>query len=159
MKRVVVGAAAAIGTGMAVARWLAARGRMPAPVRDPMASRRWLAVTINCRPEDIRSDGRLPEPLVGLDIEVRIDSAPGDRGTELYARPRQPVPTGAAGVLARLRGEDPRQRVRKALRDTKSIIETGEVLQPDTPFATSPTTLPGRLVDLAVGRAPGEGRL
>ena len=40
------------------------------------------------------------------------------------------VPPGAGLVLARLGGDDPRQAVRRALREAKCLIETGEVLRP-----------------------------
>ncbi len=131
MKRVVFGAATLLATGAAVARWLASRGRAPAAVRDPRESLRWLGVTINLPREEVMPDGAPPQPLARLDAEVRAERAPGDRGTELYARPRRAVPTGPMAVLARLRGTDPRQEVRKALRDAKSILETGEVLRPE----------------------------
>ncbi|SPT49421.1 hypothetical protein [Actinomadura madurae] len=39
----------------------------------------------------------------------------------------------AAGTLERLTGDDPRQRVRRALREAKSLIETGEILRADAP--------------------------
>ncbi|MCT9931780.1 hypothetical protein N5079_16330 [Planotetraspora sp. A-T 1434] len=159
MKRVVIGAATLAGAGVAMARWLASRHRPPTPVKDPQEHTRWLGVTINRQPEDISRQGRLPQPLAGLDVEVRMNKAPGDRGTELYARPREPMPIGAAAVMARLRGDDPRQMVRKALREAKCIIETGELLEPDRPFATTRPTIPGRVLDVAIGRAPGEGRL
>lgn len=132
MKRGIVGAAALLAAGAAVARWLASRGRTPAAARDPRESLRWLGVTINLPREEVMPDGTPPHPLDGLDVEVRAERAPGDRGTELYARPRRAVPTGPSAVLARLRGTDPRQEVRKALRDAKSILETGEVLRPDS---------------------------
>jgi uncharacterized membrane protein len=124
-----------------------------------MEASRWLAVTINRSPDEVAPDGRLPEPLARLDVEVRMNRAPGDRGTEVYARPREHVPTGAAAVLARLRGEDPRQDVREALREAKSIIETGEVLLSDAPIGTTRPTVPGKVLDAVLGRAPGEGRL
>jgi hypothetical protein len=42
-------------------------------------------------------------------------------------------------VATRL-GDDPRHAVRRALRETKSLLETGEVLQPDAP-TTKPSLL------------------
>ncbi|GIH72984.1 hypothetical protein [Sphaerimonospora thailandensis] len=131
MKRVLFGAATLLGTGAAVARWLAARGRAPVVTKDPKESLRWLGVTINLPREEVMPDGVPPRPLSRLDVEVRAEQAPGDRGTELYARPRRAVPTGPMAILGRLRGTDPRQEVRKALRDAKSILETGEVLRPE----------------------------
>jgi hypothetical protein len=163
MKRVVIGVVSLAGTGVVVARWLASRHRGPSPVKDPKARRRWMAVTINCRPDDVAPDGRLPRPLADLDVEVRIEKAPGDRGTELYARPRMPVPMGRAAVLARLRGDHPREMVRTALRQVKSLIETGEVLRPDPDLARPRPARTGRatakVVDMALARAAGEERL
>ncbi|GII56151.1 hypothetical protein Pth03_45400 [Planotetraspora thailandica] len=163
MKRVVIGAVSLAGTAAAIARWLATRHRGTAPMKDPKAQRRWLAVTINCLPEDVAPEGRLPEPLAGLDAEVRIAKAPGDRGTELYARPRTPLPIGPSAIMAKLRGDDPRDMVMSALRQVKSLIETGEVLQPDMPSGAMRPAVPGstrgKVVDMAAVRAAGERRL
>jgi hypothetical protein len=72
-------------------------------------------------------------------------------------RLREQPPVGAAGLPARLSGNDPRQRVRAALRDAKSLIETGEVVKPDDP--TIHPTPTGRLFDFAAALAGKEGRL
>lgn len=116
-----------------------------------------MAVTVNCPPERLEP---LPEPLAALghQAEVTLTEAPGGRGTEIHVRPVEPPPTGIAGVLARVRGDDPRQDVRLALRQTKSLIETGEVLSPDTP-PTTHSTLAGKPLELAIRRSHGEGRL
>jgi len=121
---------------------------------------RWHAVTVNRSPEEVAPDGRLPDPLaeLGDEIEVRIQPAPADRGTEIHARSRESAPSGPSGVAARIQGEHPSQKVRKALREAKSILETGEVLMPDEPSTTRPTP-GGKLLGLAVGRSREEGRL
>jgi hypothetical protein len=123
------------------------------------STNRWHVVTVNRPPEEVSED-RLPDPLaeLGDQIEVQVRPAPGDRGTELAARFRGPVPTGLSGAAARLTGQDPLQSVRAALREAKMLIETGEVLRPDEPPTTrrTPTNLP---LELAVRRARGEGRL
>ncbi|MEU8268955.1 hypothetical protein AB0B89_17525 [Sphaerisporangium sp. NPDC049002] len=157
MKRAVLGAMMLGGVGLGVMRWLTSR---QTKVRAQREASRWLMVTINRRPEEVVPDGRLPEPLarLGETIEVQVREAPGDRGTELGARPIRPVPTGVDEVMARLAGEDPRQAVRRALRESKCLIETGEVLLPDEPPTTRPMPT-GRLVDLAAQRAGGEGPL
>ncbi|PRH78963.1 hypothetical protein C6N75_12105 [Streptomyces solincola] len=121
---------------------------------------RWHTVTINRPLDEVSVNGRLPEPLamLGDKIEVQVRLAPGDRGTEVAARLRDPVPSGPAGAGARLRGQDPRGPVRRALRDCRALLETGEVLSPDRP----PTTHPGpggKLISVATGRAREEGRL
>ncbi|GAB2602502.1 hypothetical protein GCM10027168_39470 [Streptomyces capparidis] len=121
---------------------------------------RWLVVTVEGPPEAVMPGRTPPEPLAALGdrVEVRVRPAPGGRGTELAARPRVPVPTGAAGVAARLGGDDPRQAVRSALRDAKSLLETGEVIEPAPP-GTDRETPGGKIVGLAARRAGGEGVL
>ncbi|GAA3114164.1 hypothetical protein GCM10010466_01580 [Planomonospora alba] len=151
--------AVALGAGAGMARRLAAH-RPPHAGRDPREENRWLQVTINRSPEEVMPEGRLPGPLLRLGdtVEVRARKAPGDRGTELAARLLEEVPQGARGVAARLSGDDPRQEVRRALREAKSLLETGEVLRADEPSTNRPTVT-GKIVDLAVRRAGGEGRL
>lgn len=104
-----------------------------------------------------RTVREIPAPLAKLadHVEIRTSPAPGGKGTELAARLREST---AAGTLKRLTGDDPRQRVRRALREAKSLIETGEILQADAPPTTRPTP-GGKLVGLATRRAGGEGRL
>jgi hypothetical protein len=123
---------------------------------------RWRSVTINKSPVEVMLAGRLPDPLLALGdrIEVQVRIAPGDKGTELAARLRQPEPRGVASVGARVSGDDPRQQVRAALRQAKQLIEVGEVLRVDpTPHGTRSATPTGKLVDLATRRAGGEGVL
>ena len=157
------GAAGAAGAAGAV--WDMARHRMAGG--DHGAADRWLVVTIACPPERLTRPGGLPEPIVRLqreaEVEVRVQPAPGDRGAELGLRLSRPraagVPAGIASeIAARLGGTDPRQRLRSALRDAKSLIETGEVLRPDTP-PTTRTTVTGKVMEVATKRAGGEGRL
>jgi hypothetical protein len=123
-------------------------------------SDRWHAITVNCAPEEVTSDGQLPGSLaeLGDKIEVQIRPAPGDRGTEIHARVRGSVPSGVSGVRARISGEDPRQSLRKALRETQWLLETGEVLKQDTQPTTKPTP-GGKLLGTATGRSWEEGRL
>ncbi|MEO3809099.1 hypothetical protein ABGB17_08880 [Sphaerisporangium sp. B11E5] len=154
MRRGVVGAML-LGGGVGAMRWFSARRTR---IRAGREASRWLAVTIYRRPEEVVPDGRLPEPLarLGDTIEVQVREAPGDRGTELAARPLSPAPTGVDQVLARLGGQDPRQVVRRALRESKCLIETGEVLRPE-PFRPRPVPV-GRATEAAFERAGGEGR-
>ena len=121
---------------------------------------RWHAITVNRAPEEVAPEGQLPGPLaeLGDQIEVRVQPAPGERGTEIHARVRGPVPSGAGGVRARISGEDPRQALRKALRETQWLLETGEVLKPDTETTTKPTP-GGKLLGMATNRSWEEGRL
>ena len=87
-------------------------------------------------------DSRVPGPLAELGdlVEGEVRPASGGKGSELRARLRSPEPTGAASAAARLSGDDPRQQVRAALRQSKQLIEVGEV-------------------ELATKRAAGEGVL
>ncbi|MDH2427359.1 hypothetical protein [Sphaerisporangium sp. TRM90804] len=158
MKRAVMGAVTLGGIGMGTMRWLASRRTKEKAYRE---ASRWLMVTVNRRPEEVVPEGRLPEPLarLGDTIEVMVREAPGDRGTELGARPLAPVPSGAEEVMARLGGTDPRQAVRRALRESKCLIETGEVLRSSSVSGTRRPTPAGALVDMAARRAGGEGRL
>jgi hypothetical protein len=84
------------------------------------------AITVYRPPAEIAPDGRLPSPLreLGDGIELEMRPAPGDRGTEILARSRGTVSEGA---------------VRRALRDTRSLLEVGDVLLPDGPATTQPT--------------------
>jgi hypothetical protein len=109
---------------------------------------RWLAVTVNRPPQEVPTEDVLPGPLADLGdgVEVRIQPAPADKGTEISARPR-----GASS-------KDYRQKVRKALRETKQILETGEVLSPDWPPTTKDTP-GGKLLGTATSRSRREGLL
>jgi hypothetical protein len=119
---------------------------------------RWLSVTVNADPDQVRDDPRVGEAFarLGEDAETRVVPAPGGKGTELGVR----LPGAPAGpaLLSRVAGTDPRQDARRALRDVKSLIETGEVVRPDAPTTGKPTP-GGALVRLATRRAGGEGRL
>jgi uncharacterized membrane protein len=91
-------------------------------------------------------------------IDVEIRPAPGDRGTEIAARLREPEPSGLASATARIMGDDPRQTLRSALRQSKQLLETGEILRAHEPRTTHPG-VPGKLVAAADRRAAEEGRL
>jgi hypothetical protein len=154
MRRVVgVGLVAA---GIGIARWFASR-QQPSPTRERPSKNRWEMVTINCSTQRLASRADLPEPIarLGDKVDIKICPAPGDRGTELGARLREPV-TGLSGVAARITGEDPRSSVRRALREAKSIIETGEVVRRDWPPTTRPTPT-AKIMEFAHRR--GGGRL
>jgi hypothetical protein len=141
-------AVAGIAAGTAVAR------------RKAAEPNRWLGVTVNLPPAQVENDPRLRAAFAELaeDAETRLRPAPGGHGTELAARPLRTVPTGLSGAGQRLAGRDPRQPVRSALRDIKSVLETGEVIRPDAPTTGKPTP-GGAHVRLATRRAGGEGRL
>ncbi|CAL9375477.1 hypothetical protein [Streptomyces sp. enrichment culture] len=144
--------------GLAAGVFVAIRRAKARPPRAA-AGERWLTVTVNRAPHDVQAD-KLPSPLQEYAdrIETRIRPAPGDRGTELGVRLKEAEPDAAHSVPARLAGADPRQDLRRALRDAKALLEAGEVLQPDAPPTTHDTP-GGKLVGLLSRRAGGEGVL
>lgn len=149
---------AGVGAGVIVARRIVSRQAGNGAAR--VARDRWHSVTVNRPPEEVAPEGRLPEPLATLGdaVEVRLRPAPGGRGTEMAARLRDGVPAGAGEAVTRAAGSDPRQDLRAALRQSKQLLETGEVLSPDEP-STTRRTLRNLPLELATRRARGEGRL
>ena len=148
MNKTIVGTATVVAAVITAGAVAARRGR---------AHDRWHTITIFCEPERL---GSLPPPLgeLGEPVEVNIRPAPGDRGTELSARLINPVPAGAAKVAARMRDSDPVRRLRRALREARSLAEVGEVLLPDSPPTTRPTAT-GAPLAYATRHAREEGRL
>jgi hypothetical protein len=154
-----VGGVAAGAAGFLLLRTL--RQRAASDGASP-ADNRWRAVTVYRTPEEVKPDGRLPEPLARLGdlVEVEVLPAPGGRGSELRARLRKPEPSGVAAIVARGSGDDPRQAVRAALRESKQLIEVGEVLRVDpVPHGKRGRTPVGQLIGAATKRAGGEGLL
>ena len=122
---------------------------------------RWHSVTVNRPPEEVAPEGRLPEPLAAPGRRRRGPGAPGSgRSRHRAGRPaaQRDCPVGLGGIAARAAGNDPRQQVRSALRQSKQLLETGEVLSPDEP-STTRRTLRSLPLELATRRAGGEGRL
>ncbi|MFP5071258.1 hypothetical protein ACLFMI_16560 [Pseudonocardia nantongensis] len=111
---------------------------------------RWLVVTVYRKPEDVQTqvDGSGPLSRMRSEIELTVRPAPGDKGAELAARPT--APDGGS--------VDMRRRLRAALRETKSILECGEVVEPSRPGSSHPG-LAGQLLRAVTARAWGEGRL
>ena len=111
---------------------------------------RWLVVTIYRQPEDVRTqvDGSGPLSRMRDEIELTVRPAPGDKGAELAARPT--APDGGS--------VDMRRRLRAALRETKSILECGEVVEPSRPGSSHPGPA-GQLLRAVTARAWGQGRL
>jgi hypothetical protein len=147
-----VGGAALLATGAAL---LARRARTSAPAPE---DDRWLTVTVAASREEVAPNGAPPHPLaeLGETIEFRLEPAPGDRGIELSARPR----AGYAGELRERHGRDPRESVRIALRESKQLVEAGEVLRIDPrPAGHRPQSPAGLILDTVVRRSRGEGVL
>ena len=156
MRPRLVGAAVVVAAAGAV---VLARRRRPrsAPGTGAASAPRsgWLAVTVARDVDDVLPAGRTPGPLArfgdAVELEARI--APGDKGTELRARFRQGASRAAAG-------DRDRGRLRAALRETKQLIEVGEVLRVDpVPHGRRTATPTGALVELATARSNEEGTL
>ncbi len=148
----------AVGAAAGVVVVRRRRGRAERAAGTP---ERWLVVTIDRTPEEVMPQGVLPTPLteLGDQIEVAVAVAPGGKGTELRARPLSGRQVQAP-LQAKLTGDDPRSRLRVALRHAKQLIETGEVLLVDpVPHGHRPHTPQGKLVDFASARANRVGRL
>lgn len=155
------GVALVVGGGVVLAvRRLQRRAAEPPRSAGPRS--RWRAVTVDRSPEEVMPDQQVPAPLAALGdlVEVEVRPAPGDKGSELRARLRVPEPTGMASAAGRAAGNDPRQRVRAALREAKQLIEVGEVLRVDpTPHGRRTSTPTGAVVERATDLARGEGLL
>jgi hypothetical protein len=149
--RRVAGGVGLMAAGVGVARYMVTRPG----TRDRAPKNRWITVTVNCSPQRLASRADLPEPITRLGdaIDIRVAPAPGDRGTELGARLRELPRTKIVGMVNRRPEEDPRRMVEEALRQAKSMIETGEVLRPDWPPSTQPAQV-GKLLEFA-GRRGG----
>lgn len=151
---VVIGGAAA---GRALARRRSAGSRRTG---RPDGQARWHVLTVNRPPAEVAPEGRLPEPLaqLGDTVEVRFRAAPGGRGTEIAVRLRDGEPSGAGRAVAKVKGDDPRWPVRRALRETRMLLETGEVLRPSQP-PTTKRTLKSRPLEFATKHGMEEGLL
>jgi hypothetical protein len=154
-RKTIIGLGAA---GLAVAGAVtAARVRRNGGAGSPGSgdeAERWNVVTIGCPPAEVVVDGRLPEPLAALRglIDVQWSGAPGERGTELRARPRIDAGGEDAAEL--------RRSVRAALRESKQLLEVGYIMTNEPqPEGHRPKTPAGLLVDALVQRSPQEGVL
>jgi hypothetical protein len=146
----------AVLAGAGVSAGIAHRARSRGQANGEKDGARWLPVTVYRPIGDV--EGHLPTPITDLGdmVEVRVRPAPGDRGTEIAAKLKDGSHSDS-GFLKRLAGRDPNQEVRRALREAKSLLEAGEVVQADIP-STHPG-LRGKVLELATERADGEGRL
>jgi hypothetical protein len=162
MKVSVKAAAAMAAAGVIVQQVSRSRARVPADGGGAEPRNRWRAVTVNKPAGEIAPNGDLPAPLADLGdaVEVRITPAADSKGTELAARLRHPEPSGVGAAAARLRGDDPRQAVRSALRRSKQLLEVGEILRVDPQPAGDRTPTPtGKVLEAITKRAGAEGVL
>jgi hypothetical protein len=158
VKRIILFTAGAFAIAIVARRFVVSRQ----PSTSELEGSRWRTVTILRTEGQIAPDGVLPQPLLMLGnlVDVKMSAAPGERGTELSARLRESEPHGVAGFVQRARGTDPRQAVRRALRESKQLLEAGEIIR-GNPQAQGhrPATPGGGVVDLLARRADGEGVL
>lgn len=113
----------------------------------------WLAVTALTDPETLR-DGGLPAPLDAVRdrVQVEVGTAPAGKGTEISARI---VPSGDDAS-----DQDLHRRLRVALRESKSLLETGRVIRVDPqPAGRRGTTPAGAGIDSAQAHGREQGVL
>jgi hypothetical protein len=121
----------------------------PSTADDP----RWRTVTIEAPEVRVAPDGVVPAPLreLGDLVEVRLTPAPSGRGTELAARPN---------LSSGTRDKELASEIRVALRQSKQLLEAGEVATNEPqPHGHRPATPAGLLVDVLARRSPGDGVL
>lgn len=149
-----VGVASAAGAA-AVGGALAARSRR----RRVEPDTRWHVLTVHKPLDELRA-APLPEPLTRLGdaVQVELRPAAGDKGTEIAVRLREGDPSGLSAAFDRIADRDPRHAVRRALREAKCLIETGEVLEPDARPSNRRTIL-NRPLEYATGHGREEGLL
>jgi hypothetical protein len=117
MNRAVLAAAAAAALGSTTYRIISRR-------RSGGASTgRRHVITVNRPLAEIAEV--LPEPLTAFDgaLEVQLRPAPADRGTEIFVR----------AVDGAVSDGD----IRRLLRESRSLLEVGDVLQPGGPTTTA----------------------
>lgn len=152
------GTFAGLGVGaVAVGRFL----RPPPAARSLQEPKdRWLVLTVNRSQDEISPDGVWPQPLADLGdaVEIELRQAPGYRGTEIAVRQRNSRVDSE--VMNRIAGNSQVQEIRAALRKTKQLLETGEVLKIDPqPHGQRKPTPGGALIAAATKRAGREGVL
>jgi hypothetical protein len=161
--RWLIGGAAVVAGGMVARRLLGGAGRGNDHWQRGPARRRgsrWHVATVNRPASDVAPGGQFPEPLAGLGdaVEVQVRPAAGGRGTEIAVRLRDGARLPVAAAARRATGRDPEQAIRAALRESKQLIETSEVLHPDYPPTTESTPL-NKPLQMATRQGRREGRL
>jgi hypothetical protein len=89
-------------------------------------------ITINRSPADVASFWREhAADDKALDEQVRFVPAPGGRGTEVHLERTYEKPGAIAGLIAKVRHDDPAQYAFDELFALKQILETGDVVISD----------------------------
>jgi hypothetical protein len=116
-----VTAAGALGVGGLIAARRAGTRRARVGTRQ--------VITVYRPFDELTGGAELPAPLTRLGdaVEIELRPAPGDRGTEISVRLADGTITHGA--------------IRRALRESRSLLETGDVLLPSGPPTTKPTLL------------------
>ena len=123
------------------------------PGADPGS---WLAVTVFGDHDTVLADG-LPAPLADLRDRVQVDvrRAPADKGTEIAARVIDSGDADASDDAAALH-----DRLRQALRESKQLLETGQVMRVDPQPAGERSSSPvGKAIDVAQTHGRDKGVL
>jgi hypothetical protein len=139
--------AAVVAASTVAVLWMRATKNRAAP------DARWRVVTVALPESEVAPGGEIPEPLrkLGESAEVRLSPAPGGRGTELAAR---------ANLAGGASDHKLAPRIRVALRQSKQLLEAGEVATNEPqPHGRRPATPAGVLVDALSRRSPREGVL
>ena len=90
------------------------------------------AITINRSPEDVAAFWKEHAANdKALSENVRFVRAPGGRGTEVHLEQTYEKPGPIAGIIAKLRHDDPAQYTFDELFALKQILETGDVVISD----------------------------
>ncbi|MCF6376674.1 hypothetical protein L2K70_03580 [Nocardioides KLBMP 9356] len=156
-----VAARAARAGGALVGQVRSSLGGSSSPAGASRPASGWLAVTVLCEPGAL-DPAALPAPLAELGdrIEVDVRPAPGDKGTELYARLRGRKARGGGSAGSRLTGNDAEAELRSALRRAKQLVEVGEVLAVDpAPHGKRSATPSGAVLESWTKDAPAAGVL
>lgn len=150
---------AGLGVGAVTIRRVIRQTPAARSLREPQD--RWLVLTVNRPQEEIAPQNVWPEPLaeLGDEVDIELRRAPANKGTEIAVRQRNPE-SGSSATLSRIAGTSQVQKIRSALRKTKQLLETGEVLKVDPqPHGERKPTPGSAVIAIATRRAGREGVL
>lgn len=139
--------------GLSAGAYMALQAAKKYRQKTDAAVGRWHVITVNKPLEDVTVIGGLPEPLARLGdmVEVNMQPAPANQGTELSARLIK-------DNMGKMNPREALRQLRTALRHSRMVLETGEISQADRNPSTQKTifNLPVRYV---TRHGDGEGRL